>query len=180
MIFVKTKTKASIITFLVATCIVGGGGAYLYQEHNGDLWGIVSQQNESSGKQSNESLSSNDNGGSLSYFPQEDSGNGASFQEQKQMNEQMFQQQMQQEQERSQKDQERFLQQQDDIERQFRERMEQDRQAFERGMQSQQQAMPKQGGLPYVWGRLETPPNNSQESLEQMVPPVPPQSSTSL
>ena len=176
----KTKTKASIITFLTATCIVGGGGAYLYHEHNGDLWGIVSQQNEPSGKQSNGSLSSNDNGGSLSYFPQEDSGNGTSFQEQKQMNEQMFQQQMQQEQERFRKDQERFLQQQDDIERQFQARIEQDRQAFDRGMQAQQQAMPKHGGLPYVWGRLETPPNNTQESSEQIVPPVPPQNSTSL
>lgn len=128
----KTKTKAGIITFLIAALAVSGGGLYLYNQHQNDLKNNIlkNESTQNNGEDRNSGLNSSSSF-SIQNTPQ-------SFQEQQRMNEDTFQQQVQQEQERFRQDQENFQRQQAEMQRQFNQQIAQDRQAFSQNMRDRQ------------------------------------------
>lgn len=166
----KTKTKAGIITFLIATLTVGGGGMYLYNQHLNNLkLSPQTKLNEQSSFSSfpNSQINQNSQPHTSSSAHPYDSSQSQSFQDQQRMNEQLFQQQVQEEQERFRQDQENFRKQQAEMQRQFNEQVAQDRQNFSQSMRDHQNAreQAEQDAMQGIWGRMDGGDSVGQEQM---------------
>ena len=163
---VKTRTKAGIVTFLIATLAVSGGGLYLYHQHQNDVKNNV-LQNDSVTKGNTGTKNSSLNSSS-SYSMQN---NSQSFQAQQRMNEDMFRQQVQQEQERFKQEQENFQRQQAEMQRQFNQQIAQDRQAFSQNMREHQESniQAQEDAMKSIWG-VQGGMNSPSEQLNDFPP----------
>lgn len=170
----KTKTKAGIITFLIATLAVGGGGVYLYNQHLNTLKPLPQTKTNiqspfSNSEPPNNSQQSSSSSSSMQPY---DSSQPQSFQEQQRMNEQLFQQQIQGDQERFRRDQENFKKQQAEMQRQFNEQVAQDRQNFSQNMRDRQDAreQAERDAMQGIWGRMDGGDSVGQDQLGNLPP----------
>jgi len=170
----KTKTKAGIITFLIATLAVGGGGVYLYNQHLNTLKPLSQTQTktntQSSFTNSEPPNNSQQISSSSSLMQPYDSSQSQSFQDQQRMNEQLFQQQVQEEQERFRQDQENFKKQQAEMQRQFNEQVAQDRQNFSQNMRGHQDSreQAERDAMQGIWGRIDGGGSTENEPMENL------------
>ena len=171
----KTKTKAGIITFLIATLTVCGGGMYLYNQHLNNLKSLPQTKlNDQSTFSSfpNSQINQNSQPNTSSSTQPYDSSQSQSFQEQQRMNEQLFQQQVQEEQERFRQDQEHFRKQQAEMQRQFNEQVAQDRQNFSQNMRDHQDAreQAERDAMQGIWGRMDGGDSVGNTPMENLPP----------
>ena len=162
----KTKTKAGIVTFLIATLTVSGGGLYLYNQHQNNVKSSVLQSKSKEQNNWDDKNSSSDS--SSSFFMQNAP---QSFQAQQRMNEDLFQQQVQQEQERFKQEQENFQRQQAEMQRQFNQQIAQDRQAFSQNMREHQESniQAQEDAMKSIWG-VQSGMNSPSEQLNDFPP----------
>ena len=168
----KTKTKAGIITFLIATLAVGGGGGYLYNQHLNTLKTSPQTQINTQSPFSNLEPPNNSQqiSSSSSSMQPYDSSQSQSFQDQQRMNEQLFQQQVQEEQKRFSQEQENFRKQQAEMQRQFNEQVAQDRQNFSQNMREHQDSreQAERDAMQGIWGRIDGGGSTENEPMENL------------